>query len=87
MFDSQGRLLMSFGRNDVSVDCASRNDRRGEPGTLVLPAGMCTDRSLLPEFARFVPGGFIADYLIFVSDQAGRAPVHVYALGRPNEGT
>lgn len=86
MFDRQGRLLMSFGREDALADGGSLRDSPREPGELVLPAGVCTDRSMLPEFARFVPGGFTADYLIFVSDQAGRAPVHVYAFGRSSEG-
>jgi len=73
MFDDQGRVLMLFG------------GPTGEHGGLTLPGGVCCDRSLLPHFAQYVPGGFAADYLVFVTDQLNDRCVHVYAFGRTKD--
>lgn len=69
VFDSQGRVLMLFGGPG------------NEPGGLILPAGVCVDRTLLPHFADWMPAGFDAEYLIFVSDQFGKHKIAVYAFG------
>lgn len=82
MFDREGRVLMTFGRGDTASVGDGRDPPSRKATDLVLPAGICIDRSLIPEFAKFVPDGFSTDYLIFVSDQAGAAPVRVYAFGR-----
>lgn len=72
MFDDQGRVLMLFGGPGP------------DPGSMTLPGGICIDRSLLPYFADYLPRGFEADYLVFVSDQFGPRKVNVYAFGRMN---
>jgi len=75
MFDSRGRPLMVFGGPDA------------EAGNLTLPAGICTSRALLPHFARWIPAGFAAEYLVFVSNQFGAPKIAVYAYGRPRPGS
>ncbi len=69
MYDADGRLLMRFGGGGEA------------PGSLSLPAGIAVDSSLLPYFRRYLPDGFDAEYLIFVSDQFGDHRINVYAKG------
>ncbi len=70
MFDTSGRLLMHFGGPGTG------------PGTMVLPAGLCLDRSMIQNFSDWMPSGFVPRYLLFVASQFGPGRIGVYAFGR-----
>ena len=70
MFGPAGEPLMSFGGADSA------------PGSMTLPAGLCTDRSLIKHFASKLPKGFSPEYLIFVANQLGPGRLGVYAFGQ-----
>lgn len=69
LFDKDGQLLMYFGEPQSSG-----------PGALYLPAGLAIDYENVGLFQKFVAPGYKADFLIFVTNQAGPQKVSVFGF-------
>lgn len=71
LFNAAGELLMFFG------------GPYGGPGSMSLPAQIAVDYENLDYFRRYVDDSFELLYLIFVTNQYGRAKLGVYGVIRP----
>jgi DNA-binding beta-propeller fold protein YncE len=69
IFDEQGRLLMFFGYPGSSG-----------PGSTYLPAGLAIDYDNVDLFQEYVAPGFEIEYLILLTNQAGKNRVSVYGF-------
>jgi len=69
VFDAEGKLLMFFG-----------DPKAGGLGAMYLPAGIAVDYENASLFNKFLMPGSKAEYLIFVTNQAGTQKVNVYAF-------
>jgi DNA-binding beta-propeller fold protein YncE len=69
VFNPAGEPLMSYGGSDAGA------------GSMTLPAGLCTDSSLIDLFRARMPEGFEPSYLILVANQLGPGRIGVYAFG------
>ncbi len=70
MFDDSDRVLMLFGGPGDG------------PGCLTMPAGIAVDAAAVPFLEKWIPAGFDARYIVFVSDQFGPWGVRIYAFGQ-----
>lgn len=71
LFNAEGQLLMYFGEPQSSG-----------PGALYLPAGLAIDYENVGLFQKYVAPGYKADFLIFVTNQAGPQKVSVFGFLR-----
>jgi hypothetical protein len=71
LFNAAGEVLMFFGGSS------------GGPGSMSLPAQIALDYENLDYFRRYVDDSFELLYLIFVTNQYGRAKLGVYGFVRP----
>lgn len=47
-----------------------------------MPAGIAVDAMAVPLLADWIPAGFDARYIVFVSDQFGPWRIRIYAFGK-----
>ena len=70
IFDPEGRVLMYFGDPTLSGG-----------GSTCLPAGVAVDYENVKYFQSFAAPGFLLEYLILVTNQAGGEKVSVFGFG------
>jgi DNA-binding beta-propeller fold protein YncE len=71
IFDAEGKLLMYFGEPQSSG-----------PAGLYLPAGLAVDYENVGLFQKYAAPGYKVEFLIYVTNQAGRQKVSVFGFMR-----
>jgi len=77
IFTPEGKPALFFGGwGDATV-----------PGALWLPAGITTDKTLLPYFNSLSHDDFVLEHLILVTSQYGPPYINIYGFGHAKEGS